>query len=325
MKGIGNVRAKTIYELNAPSFYIRPSPDVESPLVRENWIRAKYVRKEFMKIDDDKEHNPTLFKMPERVKEGYLQKANEANKWQKRWFVLLGPILYYYEDSEHREPKGHLDMRQVTVRVPETTDSSHKFSFEIVMPKRVYPICADKEEEMFSWLHAIRRVAMFYGAKEGKSANSSKLVLSEGKSDEKDKKEDVQEPYGKIGKPVMEGLVSKLHGGLIAIVQKKWIFLSDSMIFVFTGGKGQKPPDNELPELAIPLDGSDISDFAEKTKKKNCFVIHKPNYQHYFYGSSSQEVQDWINAINGRIEALNSRISFSFAVLLSTTNEEKEN
>jgi len=84
MRSIGNVRAKSIYELNAPSFYIRPTPEVDSPLVRENWIRAKYVRKEFMKIDDDKEHNPTSFKMPERVKEGYLQKANEVNKWQKK-------------------------------------------------------------------------------------------------------------------------------------------------------------------------------------------------------------------------------------------------
>ncbi len=55
MKRMGNVRAAEIYEYNAPCFYMRPT-ESESPLVRENWIRAKYVRKEFMKAceDDDK-------------------------------------------------------------------------------------------------------------------------------------------------------------------------------------------------------------------------------------------------------------------------------
>jgi len=114
------------------------------------------------------------------------------------------------------------------------------------------------------------------------------------------------------------GVFSRLY-------KKKWVFLTDSSLFVFTGGKGQRPPDNELPEMVISLEGSDISDFAEKTKKKNCFVIHKPNYQHFFYGNTSQEVQDWMSAINGRIEALNSRISYSFAISLSPPTEEKEN
>ena len=55
MKKVGNVRAAEIYEYNAPCFYMRPT-ESDSPLVRENWIRAKYVRKEFMKAceDDDK-------------------------------------------------------------------------------------------------------------------------------------------------------------------------------------------------------------------------------------------------------------------------------
>jgi hypothetical protein len=33
---------------------MRPS-ETDSGIVRENWIRAKYVRKEFMKASDDEE------------------------------------------------------------------------------------------------------------------------------------------------------------------------------------------------------------------------------------------------------------------------------
>jgi len=47
MKSMGNVTARKFYERYAPGFYARPT-ETESAIVRENWIRAKYVRKEFI-------------------------------------------------------------------------------------------------------------------------------------------------------------------------------------------------------------------------------------------------------------------------------------
>ncbi len=49
MSSIGNVRSNRLYEHFAPSFYITPRDGTESSIIRENWIRAKYVRKEFFK------------------------------------------------------------------------------------------------------------------------------------------------------------------------------------------------------------------------------------------------------------------------------------
>lgn len=40
-------------------------------------------------------------------KEGYLKKRGDLNKgYQKRWFVLKGNLLFYYEKRMDRDPLG---------------------------------------------------------------------------------------------------------------------------------------------------------------------------------------------------------------------------
>ena len=38
---------------------------------------------------------------------GFLNKRGEVNKaWQKRWFVLKGKLLFYFEKRTDKEPIG---------------------------------------------------------------------------------------------------------------------------------------------------------------------------------------------------------------------------
>lgn len=102
MKSVGNVKARAQYEFNTPIYYARPT-ESESAIVRENWIRAKYVRKEFIEMenDDGKDNqNPAVFSMPAGALEGFLWKQNPKGVWQKRWFVLLGRYLYWYKSPD---------------------------------------------------------------------------------------------------------------------------------------------------------------------------------------------------------------------------------
>ena len=49
-------------------------------------------------------------------KEGWLNKKNEVNKaFQKRWFVLKGNLLYYFEKKYDKEPVGLLIVEGCTV------------------------------------------------------------------------------------------------------------------------------------------------------------------------------------------------------------------
>lgn len=48
--------------------------------------------------------------------EGYLTKKGEVNKsWQKRYFVLKGNLLFYFEKRGEREPLGVIIIEGCTI------------------------------------------------------------------------------------------------------------------------------------------------------------------------------------------------------------------
>lgn len=48
--------------------------------------------------------------------EGWLNKRGEMNKsWQRRWFVLKGNLLFYFEKRTDKEPLGMIILEGCTV------------------------------------------------------------------------------------------------------------------------------------------------------------------------------------------------------------------
>ena len=89
-------------------------------------------------------------------KEGYLLKRGEVNKsFQKRWFVLKGNLLFYFDKKGEKEPTGVIIIEGCTVQLAEMTDA---FTFELVFPgstSRTYILAADSQDDMESWMKAI--------------------------------------------------------------------------------------------------------------------------------------------------------------------------
>lgn len=89
-------------------------------------------------------------------KEGYLLKKGELNKgYQKRYFVLKGNLLFYYEKRHDREPVGVIILEGCTIELSEHIDG---FAFQIVFPKtgcRTYYMAADSQEEMEAWMKVL--------------------------------------------------------------------------------------------------------------------------------------------------------------------------
>ena len=89
-------------------------------------------------------------------KEGYLLKRGEVNKaYQKRWFVLKGNLLFYYEKKGDREPIGAIILEGCTVELAEMSDA---YTFELVFQgagSRVYILSCETQEDMESWMKAI--------------------------------------------------------------------------------------------------------------------------------------------------------------------------
>ncbi|CAG5115551.1 unnamed protein product [Candidula unifasciata] len=89
-------------------------------------------------------------------KQGYLHKKGELNKgFQKRWFVLKGNLLFYYEKKGSKDPLGVIILEGCTIELAEDVDN---FMFMInfaASGSRTYCLSAHSQEAMESWMKAL--------------------------------------------------------------------------------------------------------------------------------------------------------------------------
>ena len=89
-------------------------------------------------------------------KEGYLNKKGEVNRgYQRRWFILKGNLLYYFEKRSDKEPIGVIVLDNCHV---ELADSGEPYAFQITFAgdgSRTYILGADSPKEMEAWMRSI--------------------------------------------------------------------------------------------------------------------------------------------------------------------------
>ncbi|XP_075151333.1 inositol phosphatase interacting protein [Haematobia irritans] len=92
---------------------------------------------------------------PPYDKEGFLYKRGEVNKaFQKRYFVLKGNLLFYFEKKGDKEPLGLIIVEGCTIELSE--ENSDQYWFEIAFNgNRTYILSAESQESMESWMKAL--------------------------------------------------------------------------------------------------------------------------------------------------------------------------
>uniref|UniRef100_A0A1B6EUR6 PH domain-containing protein n=1 Tax=Cuerna arida TaxID=1464854 RepID=A0A1B6EUR6_9HEMI len=89
-------------------------------------------------------------------REGWLVKRGEVNKgYQKRWFILKGNLLFYFEKRGDKEPVGVVVLEGCTI---ELSEDEEQFSFKIVFHgpgNRSYVLGAESQESMEQWMKAL--------------------------------------------------------------------------------------------------------------------------------------------------------------------------
>jgi len=93
-------------------------------------------------------------------KEGWLWKKGEVNKaFQKRYFVLKGNLLFYFERKTDREPIGVVILEGCTIELAE--DDQERFSFKINFHNgggeqqkgsRIYHLGTECQDTMEEWM-----------------------------------------------------------------------------------------------------------------------------------------------------------------------------
>ncbi|XP_054467091.1 sesquipedalian-1 [Anoplopoma fimbria] len=96
-------------------------------------------------------------------KTGFLFKKGERNTaYHRRWFVLKGNMLFYFEERDGREPIGVIVLEGCTV---ELCESAEEFAFAIKFDcakARVYKMAAENQAAMESWVKALSRASFDY-------------------------------------------------------------------------------------------------------------------------------------------------------------------
>lgn len=96
-------------------------------------------------------------------KEGWLVKRGEINKaFQKRWFVLKGNLLFYFEKKTDKEPTGFIVLEGCTV---ELAEDEGQFGFKIVFHgqgNRTYVLEAESQDSMEQWMKALASASYEY-------------------------------------------------------------------------------------------------------------------------------------------------------------------
>ncbi|XP_027657520.1 sesquipedalian-1 [Falco biarmicus] len=94
---------------------------------------------------------------------GFLYKRGERHTaYHRRWFVLKGNMLFYFEERESREPLGVIVLEGCTV---ELCDSAEEFSFAIRFggaKSRTYVLAAESQAAMESWVKSLSRASFDY-------------------------------------------------------------------------------------------------------------------------------------------------------------------
>ncbi|XP_030074159.1 sesquipedalian-1 [Microcaecilia unicolor] len=94
---------------------------------------------------------------------GFLYKRGEHNTaYHRRWFVLKGNVLFYFEDKGSREPVGAIIMEGCTV---EPSESAEQYIFTIRFEgskSRTYILVAESEATMQSWVKSLSRANFDY-------------------------------------------------------------------------------------------------------------------------------------------------------------------
>ena len=96
----GNAVTKAMYEAHIPIYYYQPTYN-DCQVLREQWIRAKYERKEFTELGKQLPYT-------DGVKEGILWKrGRDSGQFQPRKFLLSERegCLKYFTKQDAKEPK----------------------------------------------------------------------------------------------------------------------------------------------------------------------------------------------------------------------------
>nr|XP_042124507.1 arf-GAP with dual PH domain-containing protein 1 [Peromyscus maniculatus bairdii] len=160
MASHGNEAARATFESKVPPFYYRPTFS-DCPLLREQWIRAKYERQEFLHVEKQEPYSAGY-------REGLLWKRGRDNgQFLSRKFVLTERegALKYFNKNDAKEPKAVMKIEHLNATF-QPGKIGHPHGLQVTYLKdnstRNIFIYHEDGKEIVDWFNALRAARFHY-------------------------------------------------------------------------------------------------------------------------------------------------------------------
>ncbi|KAM9457290.1 arf-GAP with dual PH domain-containing protein 1-like isoform 2-T2 [Clarias gariepinus] len=174
MSSIGNSAAKAKYEQMVPAFYYMPT-HTDCQLLREQWIRSKYERNEFIYVERQEPYSAGY-------REGFLWKRGRDNsQFLSRKFILSERegAMKYFNKHDAREPKALMKIQTINATF-QPTKIGHPHGLQITYMKdnstRNIFVYHEDGKEIVDWFNAIRAARFHYLQVAFPGASDTELV-----------------------------------------------------------------------------------------------------------------------------------------------------
>lgn len=281
MREIGNAVARERWERHLPPSNRRCSQH-DDPVLREQWIRAKYERKEFT---DAPEAAVARDKYMCGVREGFLSKKGKDNsRWAKRFVILKGDKFSYFvqEKDVPDSPKDALPLLATTLSIC-SQKIDKPYSFQLTYNRRNYFFAADDGKLLVDWINCIR------------AAKAKCLGIEEAMGDPVQ----MQRITDHLNQAfALEGWLEK-QGPQEKSWKKRWFALQDSVLLYC-----KQPTDAEclgFIQLGTRSQGYNVEE-NQKPPVGFCFSLVTVRRIFSLRAESRDLVRRWIDALGSAIE-----------------------
>ncbi|XP_065066358.1 arf-GAP with dual PH domain-containing protein 1-like isoform X1 [Rhopilema esculentum] len=297
MAAKGNIKSNEIYEKNVPVCWRRPTPiDHRTDFYIEEWIRAKYERKEFMEGNDSKQA------YCRGMKDGLLRKRDRnGNSWNLRYFRLSSDTgsLSYYEKKEDLAPIKRLNIKDVNVILCSESKTEKFYSMEIVSPEvkekkgkpkkscsRSIYVHAETAKEIIDWYLCIRSAKLMLLKDEGYDMDpndlNTEMILSTCR--------------------IKEGHLKKSGPKENDRYKQRWLTVEPNK-FSYFEHKLDATPIQEVslkpsPEIYSVSEGVD----GKHPDEPYPFMVRTPERVFNFGAESSEDFTEWMSAFKKALE-----------------------
>lgn len=290
MSTMGNIKSNEKWTKNVPVCWKRPTPlDHDLDFYVEEWVRAKYERREF--LDESEANRPYCT----GEKNGLLHKRERrSKKWNQRYFKLSAQTcsLSYHSKATDVTPIRSIDLKMVNVMLCSEKKTDKFFSMQISYPEQneknkkanglirnIY-VHAETGKEIVDWYLTIR-AARF-------------KVLALGHSD-KNVSQILSKDY------IKEGPLKKSGPRDSDRYQLRWVAVEDNKFSYFedrldSTAKHEVKLRNNA-ELYCVSEGVD----GKHPEEAHPFMVQTPERVYNFSAETREEMEEWIQAFHNAI------------------------